>query len=232
MSARLNFPLPTTRKLVRFQTSLLAWYAVNGRKFPWRRKRSTQYHLIVSEILLKRTRAESAADFFHSFVARYPSWKAISRASTRELGIALRPIGLWRQRATSLSALAAEMVARNGRFPQERELIESLPGVGQYVANAVMLFCHGRCEPLLDTGMARVLERCFGRRTLVDIRYDPWLQDISKRAVQHDQPAELNWAILDLAATTCHSHTPDCSNCPLRKLCRYPAVTLRRRKST
>jgi A/G-specific adenine glycosylase len=171
-------------------------------------------------VLLKRTRAEGAAGFFHSFIERYPSWLAISQASTRELGSALRPIGLWRQRASSLAALSAEMVVRNGRFPQDRDSIESLPGVGQYVANAIILFCNAGREPLLDAGMARVLERCFGERSLVDIRYDPWLQSLARKVVNCNEPVLVNSALLDLAALICHADVPDCPACPVRRYCK------------
>lgn len=219
--------LPTHRRLNQFRAQLLSWYSVNGRKFPWRRKCSTRYHLILSEILLKRTRADGAAGFFHSFVSRYPSWTVLAQASTDELESVLRPIGLWRQRASSLAALATEMVRRNGRFPQDRESIENLPGVGQYVANAILLFCHSGREPLLDAGMARVLERCFGERKLVDIRYDPWLQSLAKRAVECEYPVPVNWALLDLAALVCHAGRPDCPACPVRKYCKSANIFIR-----
>jgi adenine-specific DNA glycosylase len=51
--------------------------------------------------------------------------------------------------------------------------------------------------------LARVLERVFGPRRLSDIRYDPYLQDLALRIVQHKDPARINWAFLDLAAMIC-----------------------------
>jgi A/G-specific adenine glycosylase len=211
--------LPSSREIRFFQREILAWYEVHGRRFPWRNASSSRYERIVCEILLKRTRAETAAKFFRPFVTKYPSWRKLSTASHAELRRYLQPIGLWRQRADSLTRLARELSRTKGRFPRDREAIESLPGVGQYVANAVMLFCHRRAEPLLDGGMARVLERCFGKRTLVDIRYDPWLQSLAKRVVTHERSIQLNWAILDIAAMVCHSKMPDCKHCPIRRRC-------------
>ena len=100
--------------------------------------------------------------FFPSFIRRFRSWSDVSAASIEDLGEVLRPIGLWRRRAGGLKALASEMVRRRGSFPIDRRQIEALPAVGQYVASAVLLFAHGRPEPLLDANMARVLERLFG----------------------------------------------------------------------
>ncbi len=207
-----------------FQRSILSWYRRHGRKFPWRARSATRYTLVVSEMLLQRTRAETVAKFFPRFIERFPGWKHLAEASEDELQMFLAPIGLWRRRADSLRALGREMQARRGRFPKRRGEIQDLPGVGQYISSAVLLFCHGGREPLLDVNMARVLERCFAPRKLVDIRYDPWLQMLARRVVDHKQTIEINWAILDLAAKVCLVSQPNCHTCPLIECCGYANV--------
>lgn len=209
-----------------FRRLLLAWFDREGRQFPWRTPSASRYAQVVSEILLQRTRAETVAAFFPRFVKRFPGWNHLALATEEELRSFLEPIGLWRRRSTSLRALANEMQLRRGRFPSGREEIESLPGVGQYVASAAMVFCHGQREPLLDVNMARVLERCFSPRTLVDIRYDPWLQGLARAVVNHPRAREVNWAVLDLAAAICTIRNPRCATCPLRPICRC-AITKR-----
>jgi A/G-specific adenine glycosylase len=136
-----------------------------------------------------------------------------------EIGELLEPIGLWRRRPSWLMALAGEMAARGGEFPRTRGQLESLPGVGQYIANSILLFAAGKAEPLLDLNMARVLERSFGPRKLVDIRDDPHLQSVARAVVRGTRAAEVNWAILDLAATACTVREPRCAECPLRRHC-------------
>jgi len=171
--------------------------------------------------LLQRTRAETVARFFPRFIATFPSWKRLANASETELREFLEPIGLWRRRAASITALAREVNKRNGRVPALRSEIESLPGVGQYIANAILLLAHGCREPLLDVNMARVLERFFGPRQFADIRYDPYLQALSKRIVDHKEAKRINLAVLDLGAKVCKSHNPRCKQCPLHGRCKY-----------
>ena len=204
-----------------FRAELLAWFARSARKFPWRNLRASLYQKIVAEILLQRTRANVVGVFLPVFLDRFPSWEALSHASEREIGTLLQPLGLWRRRAKSLKKLAIEMSLRKGHFPRTRTEIESLPGVGQYIASAVLLFSRGAAEPLLDVNMARVLERYFGPRTLVDIRYDPFLQNLARLVLSKADAVALNWAILDLAALVCTSRTPLCGECPLRSACLY-----------
>ncbi len=213
-----------SRRIQAFRTSLSNWYRWHGREFSWRRHNRTNYELVIAEMLLQRTRAEMVASFYSDFLGVFPSWPKLAAARESELRRILKPIGLWRRRAASLLALAKEMVTRRGRFPKAREEIEELPGVGQYIANAILLLVHDKPEPLLDVNMARVLERCFGPRKLVDIRHDSYLQDLSRRIVAGRTPRLVNWGILDLAALVCLPRQPRCSVCPLRRICRYYSV--------
>lgn len=208
-------------EVVTFRRIILSWYRTNGRYFPWRKKSATSYQKIISEVLLQRTRAETVAVFFSAFVRQFPSWRKLSKATEKRLQVYLQPIGLWRKRAETLKKLSHEMASRNGRFPKSREEIEKLSGVGQYIANSIELFCHGKPRPLLDSNMARVLERYFGPRKLADIRYDPYLQALAKKVVSCKDPAFLNWAILDHAALICKPSAPLHNHCPLVKKCRH-----------
>lgn len=189
--------------------------------FPWRKKSATLYVRILSEVLLQRTRAETVATFLPMFMKRFSSWNSLAKTSRSEIERRLRPIGLWRMRARFLRELASELVLRKGRFPRAREEIELLPGVGQYITNAVLLFCHDERQPLLDVNMARVLERYFGPRKLADIRYDPYLQSLARSVVQCKDPVSVNWALLDFASLVCKQRKPLCRRCPLCRDCRY-----------
>lgn len=204
-----------------FRESLLTWRLSFSRNFPWRQNGASRYTQIVSEVLLQRTRAETVSAFWPTFIGRYPSWRAIARSTVAEVREALQPLGLAEQRAPRLHALATIIAARNGRFPKTREALEALPGVGQYIANAIFTFCHGAPKPLLDVNMARVVERFFGPRKLSDIRHDPYLQELTAHLVGGSAGKHLNWAILDFAAATCTASRPRCTKCPVAGRCRY-----------
>ena len=212
---------PPLRRLQVFRSRLLSWFGAHARRFPWRSRRASTYVQIVSEVLLQRTRAEVVARMIPAFVARYPDWTSLARARRSELEGVLRPLGLWRRRAASVVRLARHADAVDGKFPRQRAEIETIPAVGQYVASAILLFVHGDASPLLDTNMARVLERHFGPRQLADIRHDPYLQALAASIVDCSRPIDLNWAILDLGATVCTPREPDCRACPLRTGCKY-----------
>ena len=217
--------LPSASRVKTTQRRLLRWYESADRGYQWRRPRASKYQKIVAEVLLQRTKADVVSRMFDGFLVKYPSWAALASASEADLADALRPLGLWRRRAVSLKALSVIIASRRGRYPKSRRALEDLPGVGQYICNAILLFDQGHCQPLLDVNLARVLERVFGPRKLSDIRYDPWLQTLSSSIVRHESPASINWAILDLAAAICTVRKPKCDICPLRSTCCFAQKT-------
>ena len=223
-----EYPLAATTEIHQFRQTLLRWFARNGRSFPWRHSSARTYVQIVSEVLLQRTQAHRVATVIPEFISKYPSWHCLAKANRFHLRRLIEPLGLWRRRTITLLALAREMNRRHGRFPRAYEEIIELPGIGQYIANAILLFAHRRRFPLIDVNMARVLERNFGPRKLVDIRYDQFLQSLAARVVSKGDPIAVNWAILDLAALLCTSRAPRCSECPLASRCRFGVARLRR----
>ncbi len=164
------------------------------------------------------------ADVYADFLRHFPDWSAIVRAPEREIEERLKLVGLWRRRTQSLKALANEMVRRSGNFPIARDELESIPAVGQYVANSILLLVHNRREPLLDANMARLLERFFGPRSKADIRYDDYLQGLSRAVLSEGNAKSVNWAMLDLASLICAPGRPRCEACPLAEECRYASL--------
>jgi A/G-specific adenine glycosylase len=209
-------------KITFFQDSILAWFKVAGRHhFPWREEGLSDYQIVIAEVLLQRTKAETVEKFYPGFLVFFPNWEAITGARVTLLEKRLRPIGLFRQRAKRLMALAREMVKRNGQFPREREALEQIPFLGQYIANAIELQLFHKPSPLVDVNMARVLERYFGERQMADIRYDPYIQQLAARVVNHPRSKEVNWAILDFAAILCKARKPLCEKCLLSATCNF-----------
>jgi len=213
--------LPSDRAINSFARRLLGWYTKSGRKFPWRKSRLPIYEVVITEALLQRTRADVVAKFLPIFLGRYPDWQTIANTSASDLECALEPIGLQKRRASTLKELAGKIIERGGRLPTNPLKLSEMPGIGQYLFYAINLYRRNAPMPLLDAGMARVLERHFGPRILVDIRYDPYLQQLAHKVVAAGDSKLLNWAILDLSALVCSNTKPQCENCPVASSCLF-----------
>ena len=213
------------REIVR---RLLSWFDDYGRQLPWRHSTMEPWQVLVVEILLQQTRAERIAAFVPAFLADFPSLHALAEADEPMLAERLATLGLQNRRASRLVALAGVLLARDGRVPNSKPELESLPGVGPYVAAAYMSTVLQEPEPMVDVNMARLIERLYGPRTLADIRYDPHINGIAHRLIHLAvRPKEFNWAVLDLGAAHCKARSPTCRGCPLLEVCPFgqPRVT-------
>ncbi len=204
-----------------FRKKLLEWFYINKRDFPWRKESISNYELIMSEILLQRTKAETVSKYYDTFFNRYPNWEKISTATLEDLQDILRPLGLYKHRGKRLFKIIEEYNYKNGNLPKKpNELNESALGT-LYVSNAYELFILNRRAPLLDVNMARVLSRFFNPKIVKDVRNEKELQGFAKTVINVKDCKELNWAILDFAAIVCKSNKPDCANCPLKSKCKF-----------
>jgi A/G-specific adenine glycosylase len=212
----------SNNRVIRLRQKLLSWFASEGRQFPWRKAPASPYIQLVVEILLQRTRAETVAAFLPRFLEKYPGWTTLADANLQELSTDLQPIGLWRRRAPALQGLAKELVRRRLTWPKERQELEQIPAVGQYVANAALLFIYGEPYPLMDSSMARLLRRYFViLPEKADIRYDMALHAVANQVLRKGDAVTLNWAMLDIAARYCVPRIPRCSDCPLKRSCAH-----------
>src|SRR3990172_880658 len=193
------------------------WFSVAGRDFPWREWRD-EYRVLVTEVLLQRTRAGVVATFLTRFLGRYPSWESIETSDRSELEAVLEPLGLQRRRASNLASLASIS-------PTDRRS-DRAPGIGQYIGRAVRVNIDGVREAMVDSNFVRVLRRVFPGPWKADYRYDTRLQELAQAVIDGAKdPRAANWAVLDLGAFVCTPRRPRCRECPLADLCPSSSTT-------
>ena len=196
------------------------WFDSHARKFPWRYNTIEPWQVLVVEMFLQQTQAERVALFVPAFLADFPTLQTIVSTHESVFVKRLTSLGLQNRRAKNLIALAHALIKRDAQIPTLKTELQSLPGVGPYVAAAYMATVLNKPEPMVDVNMARLIERLYGARKLVDIRYDPHINSIAHRLIRLATcPKKFNWAILDLSAAHCRARSPSCTECPLLSLC-------------
>jgi A/G-specific adenine glycosylase len=196
------------------RSDLIRWAASRTRRFPWRDQVGVPYAILVAELLLKRTTAQSVARIYEAFLANFPSLSVLADASETELSRALEGVGLHRQRAKLTWQLAQDIAGRGGAIPSEYETLRALPGLGDYSARAILAFGFLERVGIVDSNVERLFERLRGRRV------DPGEQRLlADQFVSAGDPVLINFALLDLGALVCRYDSPRCDECPLRPNC-------------
>ncbi len=202
-----------------FRDRLRCWVASCARTLPWRN--ATPFGILIAEVMLRRTRAEQVAPVFHRFLARYPDAVALAAAPDEEITEVVRPLGLeWR--VPAFKQLAQALIARHGgQVPVEMEQLLALPGVGDYIANAVRVFAFDRPSALIDTNTVRVAARYFGFPYHADSRRNRGVRARVEPLLDQQRPRESARTLLDFAALVCNARQPKCSTCPVADSCVY-----------
>jgi len=220
----INLDIPDKASIKWFRTRLRNWSISNFRDFPWR-SCPEPYLVCISEIFLQQTSANKVAEILGPFIERYPNWESLATSTSGDIEEAIRPLGLYRRRSNTILNLANEVVSLGG-LPNTRTGLEKLPGIGQYIANVLLVVFEHKRLSFLDVNMARVLERFFGPRLKADIRDDPYLQVLSRKVVNVQDALSANWMILDFAAVVCTKRRPKCLDCPISEHCRETQKTI------
>ena len=152
--------MESTHKFLEISKEIENWYESNGRSFPWRKKNISPFEVLVTEFLLWKTRAENVQRFFNGFIEKYDSPEKLAKASFKSLAEEIKPLGLYERRAKLLIKIGRFLL--NKEIPKTEEKLEQLPGVGQYIARAIL--CFGYRLPIIpvDNNVQRVIKRVFG----------------------------------------------------------------------
>jgi A/G-specific adenine glycosylase len=203
-----------------FSYRLLVWWETNQRDYPWRSTRDP-YRIIIAEFLLHRTRADQVVPLYNRLISTYPDIPSLANASRVDLHEMLFSAGL-RWRIDLLLETARDIESQfAGKVPVERKELESLPGVGPYIAAAVRTFAHGIPDTILDTNTVRIAARVFDFPLTDSSRRSRSVIALMDSLLDRIRPREFNLALLDLGALVCRPKQPLCAQCPVQPLCAY-----------
>ena len=201
---------------------ILNWYDLNKRSLPWRKNVSQSkkhYNTLVSEFMLQQTQVVTVIPYFNRFINKIPNLKKLSTTKDTELIKLWEGLGYY-SRARNLKKTAKIIISKyHGKIPKNYEDLISLPGIGNYTANAILAIAFNKSYIPLDGNIERVLKRYLYLRKDNEIQKDNLIQKksifgISSRASDYAQ------ALMELGAMICKPKNPECSKCPISKSCK------------
>src|ERR1700682_5011018 len=201
-----------------FSEKLIAWQRRHGRHdLPWQGTRDP-YRIWLSEVMLQQTQVATVVPYYERFIARYPGFSELARASEDEVLKLWSGLGYYARGRNLL--LAARAVAARGEFPRTADEIAELPGVGRSTAAAIAAFAFGERAAILDGNVKRVLARCFGIEGWPgEAAVGRALWSVAERLLPKRGLEAYTQALMDLGATVCTSRQPKCDACPVRSIC-------------
>ena len=132
----------------------------------------------------------------------------------------IKTIGLFRNKAKNVVGLSKMLIDHHGsQVPRDRDLLETLPGVGRKTANVVMNVSFGEPTMAVDTHVFRVANRIGLAKSKNPL--DTERQLLAVIPGEYGVPAH-HWLILH-GRYLCKARKPECWRCPIAALCRFAA---------
>src|SRR6185295_11669497 len=175
--------------------SLVAWFSENQRPLPWRISYDP-YHVWVSEVMLQQTQVETALPYYERFIREFPTVEVLAAAKEERVLTLWAGLGYYR-RAKNLMAAARVVVEKHGgALPADYDALLELPGVGQYMAGAILSIAFNKPYPVVDGNVRRVLSRWHGWTE----ENPKALWDAAAQVARDAEPRLVNQALMELGA--------------------------------
>jgi DNA (cytosine-5)-methyltransferase 1 len=199
-----------------FSDALLAWHRAEPMTHPWRGG-AEPWHVLMAELCLQRTPSSDVTDAYRHLIRVAPGPQALTESLEEDVHTALAPLRLGRRVHQLLTASRVLVEECGGRVPDDENDLGAIPGVGEYVANAVLTFGFRRSTVLLDANTERVTSRVC-RGGLSAGRWQTRVDLHSLAGPRGPDPA-FNAAILALGRAVCCPSRPRCIACPVVRHC-------------
>ncbi len=209
---------------------VLTWYDAHARDLPWRvgpadRRAgvaSDPYRVWLSEIMLQQTTVAAVKAYFLKFTTLWPTITDLANAPDERVMAEWAGLGYYARARNLLKCARVITNELGGVFPDTRENLLKLPGIGPYTAAAISSIAFDQRETVVDGNVERVMARLHAVRTPLP-QSKPELTELADALTPNERPGDYAQAVMDLGATICTPKSPACGICPWRDPCKARA---------
>ena len=180
---------------------------------------ATPYQLLVAVILSAQCTDKRVNLVTKELFDKWSTPEEILTLSQEELERQIKGCGFYHNKAKNILA-ATEILVKEygGKVPKDRDVLETLPGVGRKTANVVYAVAFGGDAIAVDTHVHRIARR---------LGYSSEKEDPVKveKILEKEFPKELHMRLhhqlIWFGRMICHAKKPDCPQCGLSSFCPY-----------
>ncbi len=201
---------------------ILYWYDNNKRVLPWRKKTSQtkrEYYTLISEFMLQQTQVTTVIPYFNNFIRDIPNLISLSKINDGKLLKYWEGLGYYSRIKNLKKTAQIVRLKFKGRLPSTIYELKSLPGIGDYTANAIMAIAFNKPFIPLDGNIERVIKRFLNLKLVNEVSKENLIKE-KKILGTSTRSSDYAQALMELGALVCRPKNPLCSQCPLTKNCK------------
>ncbi len=176
------------------------------------------FELLIATILSAQATDKSVNQITPHLFKKYKKPEDFLPLSQKEMENEIKKIGLYKNKSKNILETCKILVEKyHGEVPKERELLESLPGVGRKTANVVLSNTFDIPAIAVDTHVFRVANRIGLAQSdkVLETEYQ-----LMKRIPKELWSSAHHWLIWH-GRRVCSARNPKCDSCSLLTYCKY-----------
>lgn len=178
----------------------------------------SDWELLIAVVLSAQSTDKRVNSVTPILFQKYPTLKDLKNADRKDLETILKPIGSYRKKAYYVQEIARRIEEEyNGIMPQERDSLESLPGVGRKTVNVVLSEFYHYPAIAVDTHVERVSKRL----RLASKNDSPY--EVEKKLMKKfdkDKWGKRHIQMVLFGRYHCKAMKPMCDLCSLKSICK------------
>lgn len=182
----------------------------------------TDFELLIAIMLSAQTTDQAVNIVTKNLFGMFHSIADYANASLEELENIIKRIGLYRNKAKNLKAMASIIVNNySSKIPNNQLDLEKLPGVGRKTANVFLAEYYHIPRIAVDTHVSRVSKRLgLAKEDDTPVKIEEKL----KRKFHKSIWIDLHHKFIFFGRYFCTAKKPRCYECPLVKICKKPQI--------
>ncbi len=174
------------------------------------------YELLIATILSAQSTDKRVNSVTPILFSKYDIF-SLKNTDIKDIENIIYPVGTFKRKAQYIKIVATELVEKyEGKVPNNREFLESLPGVGRKTCNVVLSNIYNVPTIAVDTHVKRVANRL----GIVDSDDVLEIENKLMKFFPKDKWSRIHHQLVLFGRYICKSKNPDCDKCPFYK-CKY-----------
>ncbi len=175
------------------------------------------YELLIATLLSAQSTDKRVNSVTKVLFSKYDIY-SLKDAPLKDIENIIYPVGTHKRKAEYIKVVADELVNKyNGHVPNNREFLESLPGVGRKTCNVVLSNLYDVPAIAVDTHVKRVTNRLGIVNSDDVLEIENKLMDFFPK----NKWSRVHHQLVLLGRYICKSKNPECNKCPFKEKCKY-----------
>ena len=177
------------------------------------------YELVIAVMLSAQTTDKSVNAVTSVLFNKYKSLDELNSASLEDIEEILKPIGLYKNKAKNLKGIVKDLIERfNYVVPSDKDLLQTLPGVGNKTAGVIRAEIFKIPDLPVDTHILRISKRLnLAKKDDEPIDVERKL----KKIIPEERWIKSHHQLIHFGRYFCTARSPKCAECKLKGSCNY-----------